>query len=71
MRRSGYLCLVVIMDSEKLELIEVSVTRERYPVVCRVHQEPVWLILPCNWVKQGQCGCDAKPCDIEVLENEP
>jgi hypothetical protein len=59
------------MNSEKSEVIEVSVERERYPVVCRVHREALLLILPCNWVKRGQCGCDAKSCDIEVLENEP
>jgi hypothetical protein len=52
-------------------MTEVSLACNKYRVVCRVHRDPVWLILPCNWAKRGQCGCDAKPCDIEVLEDEP
>jgi hypothetical protein len=61
----------MVMDSKRSEVIEFSGIDERYPVVCRVHQDLVRLILPCNWVKRGQCGCDGKPCDIEILEDEP
>ena len=68
MRRSSYLCLVVRMVQKESEVAEVPVTR--CLVVCRIHQEPVWLVLPCNWVKSGLCGDDARPCDIEILDVE-
>lgn len=56
------------MSRRESAVIGVSVIR--YLVVCRVHREPVWLVLPCNWVRRGFCGCDARPCDLEVLEVE-
>lgn len=56
------------MARRQSNVMGVPVTR--YLVVCRVHREPVWLVLPCNWVKRGLCGNDARPCDIEVLEDK-
>ena len=43
----------------------MSEKRVKYAVVCR-HFEGE-LHLPCNWVKDGFCGVDAKKCDITIL----
>lgn len=56
------------MVRKQSEVVGVAVTR--YLVICRVHREPVRLVLPCNWVRDGFCGCDARPCDLEILEVE-
>jgi len=34
-------------------------------VKCRINQN---IILPCNWVKDGYCGGDGKPCQIEQMK---
>jgi len=36
-----------------------------FRVSCRNHNGK--LKLPCNWVKDGCCGTDAKPCNITVF----
>ena len=52
--------------SDKDEKIKVHLVRA--VILCRQHEEKVTLILPCNWVLQGFCGVDCRPCDLSVLE---
>jgi len=36
-------------------------------IFCR-YRDSVVASLPCNWVKEGFCGVDAKKCNIKILE---
>jgi len=39
--------------------------KKKYRVKCRYCVSKLYL--PCNWVKDGFCGVDAKKCDMVII----